>query len=132
LPTEAQWEYCCRAGTTTIYSFGDDSSDLGTYAWYYSNSGSTTHDVGAKSANPWGLYDMHGNVWEWCRDWYEPSYYSSSPSTDPINAIPGARRVLRDGGWNSVAWVCRSALRGYGYPDDALHFYGFRLALGLK
>jgi eukaryotic-like serine/threonine-protein kinase len=92
LPTEAEWEYACRAGSTTIYSFGDSEGSLGDYAWYDSNSGSKTHPVGQKRPNAWGLYDMHGNVWEWCSDWYDGSYYASSPVDDPtgpVKAIPG-------------------------------------------
>jgi formylglycine-generating enzyme required for sulfatase activity len=99
LPTEAEWEYACRAGTKTRFSFGDSDSVLGDYVWYKSNSGGKTHPVGQKKPNAWGLYDMHGNVWEWCADWLGP--YSSKASVDPQGADPGGARVLRGGAWFS-------------------------------
>ena len=111
LPTEAEWEYACRAGTTTAYSFGDDEKDLEKYAWFGVNSGSTTHGVGEKLPNGWGLYDMHGNVWEWCSD------------------ADGSARVLRGGGWRDVAAGCRTANRYTHEPTYRGHYIGFRLAL---
>jgi formylglycine-generating enzyme required for sulfatase activity len=125
LPTEAQWEYACRAGTTTAYNTGNAISE--NTGWYTSNSGSKTHEVGKKPANARGLYDMHGNVWEWCWDWYGSSYYSSSPTNDPLGASSGTYRVLRGGSWGGSAGNLRSALRSYGNPSSRYNYYGFRL-----
>jgi len=123
LPTEAEWEYACRAGTTTAYSFGDDKSSLGDYAWY--DSGSELHEVATKKPNPWGLFDMHGNVWEWCEDWHEDSL---SGGNDPKGPSSGSDRVLRGGNWNSDASNCRSALRSHVYyPASRYGYFGFRI-----
>ncbi|WP_294139325.1 SUMF1/EgtB/PvdO family nonheme iron enzyme [uncultured Sanguibacteroides sp.] len=127
LPTEAQWEYACRAGTTTVYSFGNNESDLGTYAWYNLNSGEATHEVGTKAANPWGLYDMYGNVWEWCSDWYGYYYYNNSPDTDPTGPDTGSLCVLRGGSWSSSAPYCRSACRNGTLPGNCNRDLGFRV-----
>jgi formylglycine-generating enzyme required for sulfatase activity len=111
LPTEAEWEYACRAGSKTRFSFGDSDSVLGEYAWWgRSNSGGKTHPVGQKRPNAWGLYDMHGNVWEWCADRYGP--YSSETSVDPQGATSGGLRVMRGGSWNSDGGGFRCADRG--------------------
>jgi formylglycine-generating enzyme required for sulfatase activity len=127
LPTEAEWEYACRAGTNTRYSFGDDESKLGEYGWYEGNAGSQTHPVGQKKANAWGLHDMHGNVWEWCSDLY--GVYPDGAATDPQGSSKGEERVMRGGCWGNNARYCRSAYR-YGYAWQFRHDYlGFRIAL---
>ncbi len=130
LPTEAQWEYACRAGSTTAYCFGDDSDSLGEYAWYEDNSDSKTHPVGQKKPNAWGLYDMHGNVWEWCADWYGD--YPSNAVTDPTGPATGSSRVLRGGSWNYFAGYCRSANRSDSYPDFCSDDYGFRVCFPVE
>jgi len=129
LPTEAEWEYCCRAGTTTRFGFGDDSgyAQLGDYAWYYSNSGNTTHPVGQKKPNAWGLCDMHGNVWEWCLDWY--GTYPGGSVTDPKGLASGSDRVFRGGGWGVNGGGCRSAFRVGSWPGNRGNGIGFRPVL---
>ncbi|MBN1510234.1 MAG: SUMF1/EgtB/PvdO family nonheme iron enzyme [Sedimentisphaerales bacterium] len=111
LPTEAEWEYACRAGGGTEYNFGNSPALLKDHAWYAQNAGGATHLVGQKKPNAWGLYDMHGNVAEWCNDRYSPSYYQQSPDRDPRGPAEGKERVLRGGAWNSSAESCRSAYR---------------------
>jgi formylglycine-generating enzyme required for sulfatase activity len=106
LPSEAEFEYACRAGSKTRYYFGDDASKLGDYAWDLWNSDYKTHPVGEKKANAWGLYDMHGNVWEWCQDWWKDGYYKESPVDDPTGAATGSIRVIRGGGWSLPAASC--------------------------
>jgi formylglycine-generating enzyme required for sulfatase activity len=126
LPTEAEWEYAARAGTATRYSFGDDADRLGRYAWYHSNSGNQTHPVGQKQPNPWGLYDMYGNVWEWVQDWYDKTYYTHSPADNPTGPSSGVTRVLRGGSWG--AGILRSAYRSSRSPGLRDEHSGFRLA----
>ena len=126
MPTEAEWEYACRAGTKTTYSFGDSDSELGDYAWYNENSSNTTHPVGGKKPNPWGLYDMHGNVFEWCQDWYGIFSLSSSV-TDPAGAASGSFRVLRGGSWSLNSVYCRLAHRSRLTPVIRDYDRGFRV-----
>jgi formylglycine-generating enzyme required for sulfatase activity len=127
LPSEAEWEYACRAGTTTAYYFGDDPAMLDDYAWYSENSGSQTRPVGQKKANAWGLYDMHGNVWEWCQDWY--GKYPRSEQSDPQGPSGGSSRVFRGGCWHLVPQLCRSAGRSGVEPEYRRYSLGCRLAL---
>ena len=129
LPTEAEWEYACRAGTTTRFNFGDDLSytQLSDYAWYSSNSGGTSQPVGLKQPNAWGLYDMHGNVWEWCLDWY--GTYPGGSVTDPRGLTTGLDRVFRGGSRNCDAGLCRSAIRSSYLPNIRFDDVGFRPVL---
>ena len=129
LPTEAEWEYACRAGTTTAFSFGADAKQLGDYAWFKGNALDAgeqyAHKVGLKKPNPWGLYDMHGNVWEWCSDWYGDKLPGGA---DPFCPEGGSLRVDRGGGWMGIPVLCRSAFR---FSDDPLYRsgdLGFRVA----
>ncbi|MGO9921815.1 MAG: SUMF1/EgtB/PvdO family nonheme iron enzyme [Isosphaeraceae bacterium] len=130
LPTEAEWEYACRAGSSTLYPFGDNASALDEFAWYNKNSENQTHPIGHKSPNAWGLHGMLGNVWEWCADFYDAKYYASSPSADPPGATGAADRVIRGGGWLNAPRLCRSASRGGRLPADRSRSLGFRLVLG--
>jgi formylglycine-generating enzyme required for sulfatase activity len=124
LPTEAQWEYACRAGTATAYNTGATISD--STGWYSSNSGDRTHSVGEKPANAYGLYDMHGNVLEWCWDYWSGTY-DSGVQNDPTGAVYGASQVLRGGAWNSGGQDLRSAYRYYLGPNFRGSVIGFRL-----
>jgi formylglycine-generating enzyme required for sulfatase activity len=128
LPTEAEWEYACHAGSTTRYHFGDDAASLGEYAWYDGNSGDKTHPVGQKRPNAWGLFDMHGNVWEWCWDEYDEGYYAHSPGVDPLGPSRAAVRVLRGGGLDDFPRDCRSADRRRFTPVYRYDDLGFRVA----
>jgi formylglycine-generating enzyme required for sulfatase activity len=128
LPTEAQWEYACRAGTTTLWHCGDDEAKLQEYAWFNANSGGSTHPVGELLANAFGLSDTHGNVWEWCADWYATDYYAQSPPNDPSGRSAGLDRVFRGGSWPDYARHCRTAPRYYRPPGHRVDNLGFRLA----
>ena len=127
LPTEAEWEYACRAGAKTAFNFGNDAADLGLHAWYDANSGLQTHAVGGKKPNAFGLYDMHGNVWEWCSDWY--AEYPSGRLTNPRGPDTGSSRVLRGGSWNDEPGIVRCADRGFNSPGGRNSYDGFRLLL---
>ena len=133
LPTEAQWEYACRAGSTGQFCYADnhEANQLGEYAWYRSNSDKKTHSVGQRKANAWGLYDLHGNLWESCQDWYGEGYYGSSTRSDPRGPSSGTARVLRGGSWGHGSGVLRSAFRGKNSPDDSSNASGFRCAVVL-
>jgi formylglycine-generating enzyme required for sulfatase activity len=124
LPTEAEWEYACRAGTTTRYAFGDDPEQLGNYAWFAENS-SGPQAVGQKSPNRWGLYDMHGNVWEWCWDWYNERYLPGEV-VNPVGPDSGSYRVVRGGSFFFPPGYLRSAFRVTVRPEDRLEGFGFR------
>ncbi|MBL9135416.1 MAG: formylglycine-generating enzyme family protein [Verrucomicrobiales bacterium] len=131
LPTEAEWEYACRAGTTTRYFFGDSPAKLGTYAWFDKNAGGRPRPVGQKQPNSWGLYDMSGNVWQWCNDFYQVDYYATSPKEDPRGPESGDKKVVRGGAWRFGAETCKSGYRyneSPGYADVCFGYdiYGFR------
>jgi len=130
LPTEAEWEYACRAGTKTRFSFGDDKAEtqLTDYAWFLRNSESTPHPVGKKRPNPWGLFDMHGNVWEWCLDRWEGALPGGCVTNNPT-AAEGTLRVARGGSWLYDGKACRSANRDDYSPSNRCSDLGFRVAL---
>jgi formylglycine-generating enzyme required for sulfatase activity len=137
LPTEAQWEYACQAGTETKFSFGDDESKFGEYAWFAGNTRDNrkrqgeahAHRVGQKKPNPWGLYDMHGNVKEWCRAIYtETLPGGSDPEVNPDERTEASTRLVRGGGWFGGAFLCTSAFRGWASPSERGYYQGFRIA----
>jgi formylglycine-generating enzyme required for sulfatase activity len=139
LPTEAEWEYACRAGSTTAFANGGITElqcghdpNLDAMGWYCGNSGNRTHPVARKNRNAWGLYDMHGNAWEWCEDWYEKDYPSGHVNdiTDPKGPPSGRDRVCRGGGWHYDARRCRSASRCGFNPGIRYNYSGFRVARG--
>jgi formylglycine-generating enzyme required for sulfatase activity len=127
LPTEAEWEYACRAGSTTRFANGDTEADLDKISWYDGNSGGTSHPVETKFPNAWGLHDMHGNVWEWCYDWYED--YPAGEAVDPFGPATGSVRVFRSGCWFNLSRNCRSAYRIRDVPGFRIDFLGFRVVL---
>jgi formylglycine-generating enzyme required for sulfatase activity len=132
LPTEAEWEKAARAGSATAYSFGNGSTGLGEYAWYAANSGGGTHPVGQRKPNAWGLYDMHGNVWEWMQDYYARDYYQQSPAQDPKGPTSGNTRVLRGGAWSSKSEALRVSSRAGFQPGHHYIDFGFRCAWSVK
>jgi formylglycine-generating enzyme required for sulfatase activity len=127
LPTEAEWERACRAGTKTTYYTGDAETDLDRAGWHNRNSKFATHPVGQKTPNAWGVHDMHGNVWEWCGDWY--GEYVKGAQRDPTGAGEGNSRVLRGGSWGIYPWFCRSANRVWITPDARHDDSGFRVVV---
>jgi formylglycine-generating enzyme required for sulfatase activity len=131
LPTEAEWEYACRAETKTAWSFGNDEKALGDYAWHDENASDIgeeyAHQVGLKKPNAFGLYDMHGNVYEWCHDFYKDDYYKQLPEKDPQGPAQGSSRVLRGGSWLAYTRDSRSAFRNRFGADDRYNDLGFRL-----
>ncbi|MBT4482641.1 MAG: SUMF1/EgtB/PvdO family nonheme iron enzyme [Candidatus Latescibacteria bacterium] len=129
LPTEAEWEYACRAGTTTEYYTGNTNSNLKSAGWFYDNGKQKTHPVGEKVPNKLGLYDMHGNVWEWCNDRYGSNYYSESPEHNPPGPDTAPWRVIRGGGWVSRDYQCRSACRDLSPPEASGRDLGFRVVI---
>lgn len=129
LPTDAEWEYACRAGSTTKYCFGDSKKELGDHAWYGANSDNKTHPVGLKKPNVFGLYDMHGNVSEWCQDWSGKDHYENSREVDPLGATRGAFRVLRGGSWSVNPAECRSASRLWSAPTYRHIVFGCRVVV---
>ena len=127
LPTEAEWEYAARGGNKSLHYKYSGSDNIGNVAWYYDNSGSSTHAVGTKTANELGIYDMSGNVCEWCSDWYGD--YSAGAQTNRQGPSSGSKRVLRGGTWYLSAWDCRVSSRSYQNPDNGYHNFGLRLVL---
>jgi formylglycine-generating enzyme required for sulfatase activity len=133
LPTEAEWEYAARSSSTTKYSFSNNIDDLTFYAWYYEGDKSPkqplqTHPVGQKQPNKWGLYDMHGNVWEWTEDWYDPEFYSKSPLENPKNYFSSSNITIRGGSWINSAEYLRSSVRYFKTPTTKGDDLGFRVA----
>jgi formylglycine-generating enzyme required for sulfatase activity len=133
LPTEARWEYVCKAGASTRFCMGDDEGLLGLYGWYAANSDKQAHSVAQKKPNAWGLYDMHGNVWEWCADRYGSGYHPRGrPSTDSTESPSATYRVLRGGSWYNDPADCQSASRVRYAPADRDNSIGFRVVLDLR
>jgi formylglycine-generating enzyme required for sulfatase activity len=132
LPTEAEWEYACRAGTTTAYSFGDDYKELAEYGWHNANAENAAHAGGRLLPNPFGLFDLHGNLMEWCGDFFDETWYRRSPEVDPLGPSRGIPRVLRGGSWYSFPSYSRSASRHLFAPSDRYNTNGFRCVLELE
>ena len=131
IPSEAQWEYSCRAGSEAKWHCGNQEASLADYAWFRDNASGRTHEVGQRKANPWGLFDMHGNVWQWCNDLYDQAYYGTSPADDPRGPLAGVYHVARGGGWIDAAWYCRSAYRSITERGTRSEIVGFRACLTL-
>src|SRR5262245_23670126 len=136
LPSEAEWEYACKVGSTNLYGAGKDREEVGPtnlvdYAWHRSNSDNKTHPVGTRKPNAWGLHDLHGNVWEWCHDWYDPHFYKTASERDPVNDQTAVERVMRGGSWFLEPHTLRSAYRSGQLPSAKSQYVGFRLARDL-
>jgi formylglycine-generating enzyme required for sulfatase activity len=136
LPTEAQWEYACRAGSTTSYCYGDDPEKLSEYAWHWGNTRAGTppepyaHPPGLKKPNAWGLYDMHGNLWEYCSDWFDKDFYARSPKVDPENTTETKLRGVRGGSWHNNSRLARATSRSMWTGANYVHYnYGFRVVV---
>lgn len=130
LPTETEWELACRAGSTNRFGFGDAPEDADPFAWTAENSGGTTHPVGLKQPNAWGFHDLHGNVWEWCLDWFTPTPEMASNPQMRRHATPRTFKIFKGGGWNQDAEFAGAANKFMMEPDKGIHFVGFRVALG--
>ena len=130
LPSEAEWEYACRAGSTNHFSFGDSEADAHDFAWTAENAEGTPHPVGLKRPNQWGLHDMHGTVWEWCQDWFVE--YPATPLQDPLGPPGGKYKVFRGGGWNQDVKFARASNRFMMAPGTGINFVGFRVALSSR
>jgi formylglycine-generating enzyme required for sulfatase activity len=127
LPTEAEWEYACRAGTTTKYYFGEDANQLSEYAWYSQNAGSKTHPVGQKQPNQFGLYDLYGNVWEWCLDNWHENYADAPADGSAWSESNTKMNILRGGSWFNPLIYCRSAYRSWNLATNRFNYCGFRV-----
>jgi formylglycine-generating enzyme required for sulfatase activity/serine/threonine protein kinase len=132
LPSEAEWEYACRAGSTTTYPWGNERKQIADHCWYVANAGGRPQQVGQKMANQWGVSDMLGNVWEWCSDWYAEDFYLCSPPVDPVGPDAGSRRVIRGGSWGDSAGYCRPACRGKEPPENPGSGIGLRVVCSSK
>lgn len=128
LPTEAEWEYACLGGSDGPYGFGSDTSRLGSFAWFETNARAETHPVGTKSANAWGIHDMHGNVWEWCSDWYSEDP-AAGGSTDPAGPASGTNKVLRGGSYGAAVGSCRCSNRFSFDPNERFVASGIRVVM---
>ena len=129
LPTEAEWEYACQAGSATTCNSGDNEAGLDKIAWYSANGNNTTHPVGQKNANNFGLYDLIGNLFQWCEDWYGEDYYGKSEAENPQGPAQGYDRVMRGGSWDAGPLYCRPAYRGWNRPGYRRNGIGFRIVV---
>ena len=129
LPTEAEWEFACKSGTDTLFNTGNSETDLANAGWYLGNSGDKPRPVAQKKPNAFGLYDMHGNVWEWCRDWYDEKFYAKAKNINPENTTEAKTRVLRGGSCGAYPQDCRAATRVWNRPGHLSDYNGFRVVV---